>query len=109
MDGFVSVKSKNLFSRLNIDISFLQESVSSWEQNATFVEAPKNVFSLKAVNDTAEIADKLMQDFHGKIHRRKISSKVKKNNFLHFGKYFGHQRVKEEQKQYLLHFNVDKA
>ena len=85
MDGFVSVKSKNLFSRLNIDISFLQESVSLWEQNATFVEAKKNVFSLKAVNDTAERADKLMQDFHGKI------------------------TVKEEQKQYLLHFNVDKA
>ena len=60
MDGFVSVKRKNLFSRLNIDRSFLQESVSSWEQNATFVEAKKKVFSLKAVNDTAERAVKFM-------------------------------------------------
>ena len=67
MDGFVSVKSKNLFSRLNIDRSFLQESISSWEQNATFVEAKKKVFSLKAVNDTAETAVKLVQNFHGKI------------------------------------------
>ena len=38
MDGFVSIKSKNLFSRLNIDRSFLQDT-----------------------------AVKLMQDFHGKI------------------------------------------
>ena len=67
MDGFVSVKSKNLFSRLNIDMSFLQESVSSWEQNATFVDAKKKVFSLKTVNDTAERAVKLTQDFHRKI------------------------------------------
>ena len=63
----MSVKSKNLFSRLNIDRSFLQESVSSWEQNATFVEAKKLFFSLKAVNDTSERAVKLMEDFHGKI------------------------------------------
>ena len=63
----MSVNSKNLFSRLNIDRSFLQESVSSWEQNATFVEAKKKGFSLKAVNDTTERAVKLMQDFHGKI------------------------------------------
>ena len=62
----MSVKSKNLFSRLNIDRSFLQESVLSWEQNATFVEAPKKFFSLKAVNDTAERAVKLMEDFHMK-------------------------------------------
>ena len=78
MDGFVSVKSKNLFSWLNIDRSFLQERVSSWEQNATFVEAKKIVFSLKAVNDTAERAVKLKQDFYEKI------------------------TAKEEQKQYLL-------
>ena len=44
MDGFVFVKSKILFSRLNIDRSFLQESVSSYEQNATFVEAKKKSF-----------------------------------------------------------------
>ena len=78
MDRFVSVKSKNLFSRLNIDRSFLQERVSSWEQNATFVEAKKKFYSLKAVNDTAERAVKLIQHLYGKI------------------------TAKEEQKQYLL-------
>ena len=31
------------------------------------MEAKKKIFSLKAVNDTAERAIKLMQDFHGKI------------------------------------------
>ena len=77
MDRFVSVKSKNLFSRLNIDRRF-QERVSSWEQNATFVEAKKKFYSLKAVNDTAERAVKLMKDLYGKI------------------------TAKEEQKQYLL-------
>ena len=41
MDGFVSVKSKNLFSQLNIERSFLQESFLPLEQNATFVEAKK--------------------------------------------------------------------
>ena len=63
----MSIKSKNLFSRLNVDSSFLQENVHSWEENAAFVEAKKKVFSLKAVNDTAERAVKLMQDFHGLI------------------------------------------
>ena len=60
----MSIKSKNLFSRLKVDISFLQENISSWE---TFAEAKKKVFSLKAVNDTAERAGKLMQAFHGII------------------------------------------
>ena len=32
-----------------------------------FCGSKKKVFSLKAVNDTAERAVKLMQDFHGKI------------------------------------------
>ena len=67
LSDFVSQKSKDLFSRLKIDSSFLQENVSSWEENAAFVEAKKKVFSLKAVNDTAERAVKLMQDFHGLI------------------------------------------
>lgn len=67
MEEFVSVKSKHLFSRLKIENSFLQERVSSWEESAVFVEAKSKIFSLKAVNDTAERAVKLMQDFHGLI------------------------------------------
>lgn len=67
MSDFVSVKSKNLFSRLKLDSSFLQENVSSWKENAVFLEAKKKACSLKAINDTAERAVKLMQDFHGLI------------------------------------------
>lgn len=67
LSDFVSIKSKNLFSRLKIDSSFLQENVSSWEENTAFMEAKKQVSFLKAVNDTAERSVKLMQDFHGLI------------------------------------------
>lgn len=67
MSDFISVKSKNIFSRLKVDSSFLQESVSSWEENAAYVEAKKKFLSLKAVNDIAERAVKLIQDFHGLI------------------------------------------
>ncbi|XP_023218454.1 uncharacterized protein LOC111620698 [Centruroides sculpturatus] len=78
-DCFVSRKSKNLFTRLKIKSNFLQESVSSWEENASFVKAKRKVLFLKAVNDTAERAVKLVQDFHGLI------------------------TADEEQKQFLLH------
>lgn len=74
----MSTSSKNLFSRLKIESTFLQDSVSSWKENVVFMEAKRKVNCLKAVNDTAERAVKLMQDFHGKI------------------------TAKEEQKQYLL-------
>ena len=60
----MSIKSKNLFSRLKVDIRFLQENISSWE---VFAEAKKKVFGLKAVNNTAYRDVKLMQIFHGII------------------------------------------
>lgn len=78
MDDFVSCKSRHMFPRLQIDDSFLQESPSSWESNASFLEGKERVLMLKAVNDTAERAVKLTQDFHRSI------------------------TVEEEQKQYLL-------
>lgn len=65
LDDFVSAKSKNLFSRLKINETFLQESPSSWDNNVFYLEAKRMVLSLKVVNDTAERAVKLMQDFHG--------------------------------------------
>lgn len=67
LDCFASSNSKNLFLRLKIDSSFLQESVSTWKQNEAFLEAKAKVSCLKAINDVAERAVKLMQDFHGKI------------------------------------------
>jgi len=75
---FISVRSKALFDRLKIDDSFLHECPSIWSNNASFQEARKKVSMLRAVNDAAERAVKLMQDFHGLI------------------------AVEEEQKQFLL-------
>ncbi|XP_049304099.1 uncharacterized protein LOC125776378 [Bactrocera dorsalis] len=68
IDDFVSIKSKSLFNRLKIvDDSFLNESPTTWPNNASFQNAKKKVYTLRAVNDTAERAVKLMQDFHGLI------------------------------------------
>lgn len=78
IDDFVSVKSKFLFNRLKIDDSFLNKSPSSWSSDDTFQKAKMKLLTLRAVNDTAERAVKLMQDFHGLI------------------------TVEEEQKQFLL-------
>nr|CAH7719255.1 unnamed protein product [Callosobruchus chinensis] len=75
---FVSIKSKMLFSRLKIDDSFLNADPNTWASNASFLHAKTIIYMLKAVNDTAERAVKLMQDFHGLI------------------------TVEEEQKQFLL-------
>ncbi|KAJ8943917.1 hypothetical protein NQ318_019525 [Aromia moschata] len=44
LDDFVSQKSKQVLSRLQIDNSFLQEDVSSWHQNAIFLEAKRRIF-----------------------------------------------------------------
>lgn len=78
IDDFVSVKSKLLFNRLKIDDSFLKKSPSLWSNDDSFRQAKKKLLRLRAVNDTAERAVKLMQDFHGLI------------------------TVEEEQKQFLL-------
>ena len=78
LEDFVSKRSKNLFARFKINISFLQEDVSSWSENDLYLKAKSQLGTLKAVNDIAERADKLMQDFHGLL------------------------TADEEQKQYLL-------
>ena len=41
--------------------------MSSWHDNAAFMEAKRRVRCLKVINDTAERAVKLIQDFHGLI------------------------------------------
>ncbi|CAG9783921.1 unnamed protein product [Diatraea saccharalis] len=67
LDDFVSEKSKQFFSRLQIIDSFLGEDVSSWNNNVALLETKKRISRLKVVNDTAERAVKLMQDFNGLI------------------------------------------
>ncbi|GBP35414.1 hypothetical protein EVAR_94865_1 [Eumeta japonica] len=60
----VSEKSKQFLSRLHIDDSFLQVNVSSWDNDAAFLEAKRRINRLKVVNDTAERAVKLMTDYN---------------------------------------------
>lgn len=64
---FVSERSKQFLLRLQIDDSFLQQDVSSWGNSAAFLDAKRRISRLKVVNDTAERAVKLMQDFNGLI------------------------------------------
>ncbi|KAG8234483.1 hypothetical protein J437_LFUL014603 [Ladona fulva] len=60
-------QNQSSFDRLKIDDSFLQECPTIWSSNASSQEARKKVSTLRAVNDTAERAVKLIQDFHGLI------------------------------------------
>ncbi|CAH2091214.1 unnamed protein product [Euphydryas editha] len=78
ISDFISLKSKSLFNRLKIEDSFLHECPTLWSNNASFQEARKKISALRVVNDVAERAIKLMQDFHGLI------------------------TVEEEQKQFIL-------
>lgn len=41
--------------------------MASWIDNAAFLEAKRKISLLRVVNDTAERAVKLVQDFHGLI------------------------------------------
>ncbi|XP_046408817.1 uncharacterized protein LOC124173330 [Ischnura elegans] len=61
---FISVRSKSLLDRLKIDDSFLHECPATWSSNASFQEAREKVSMLRAVNDAAERAVKLIPDFH---------------------------------------------
>lgn len=67
-----------MFDRLKINTRFLAEDPSTWAGSESFLAAKSKVIHLKAVNDSAERAVNLMQQFHGLL------------------------TVQEEQKQYLL-------
>ncbi|KAK2713772.1 hypothetical protein QYM36_009602 [Artemia franciscana] len=54
LDDLVSEKSKQFLSRLQIDDSFLKEDVSSWNNNAVYLEAKRRISRLRVVNDTAD-------------------------------------------------------
>ncbi|XP_047041337.1 uncharacterized protein LOC124645580, partial [Helicoverpa zea] len=77
LDDFVTQRSKRFLSRLQIDDSFLREDVSSWGDNPAFLEARRRLSRLKVVNDTAERAVKLMQDYNGLI-----TAEEEQNQFL---------------------------
>lgn len=64
LDDFVSEKSKQFLSLLQNNDSFLKEDVSSWNNNAAFLEAKRRISCLRVVNDTAERTVKLIQDLN---------------------------------------------
>lgn len=53
-----------LFSRFKINEGFLKNDPKSWETNTDFVNAKNIINSLTIINDTAERAVKLMDDFN---------------------------------------------
>jgi len=78
IEDFVSSKTIRFFERFNINLSFIETDPSTWDDNLDYCKGKEIVNNLKVVNDTAERAVKLIEDFN------KIGTK------------------NEEQKQYML-------
>lgn len=78
IEAFISNKTLTFFKRFNINYNFIETLPSTWESNLEYIRGKEIVSKLKVVNDTAERAVKLIEDFN------KIGSK------------------NEEQKQYIL-------
>lgn len=67
IDEFISQGSLKLFSRFNIDDGFLQNDPVSWESSPSFLNGKQIINSLKIVNDTAERAVKLMEEYNSTL------------------------------------------
>jgi len=63
LSDFVGPSSWFFFELLNIDTSFLTESIGNWQSVDAYKGAEKKVLCLAVVNDTAERGVKLAQDF----------------------------------------------
>lgn len=78
IENFITQRSLKLFSRFHIDTTFLRCDPSTWDTEINFINGKNLINSLKVVNDTAERAVKLMEDFNESL------------------------TINEEQKQYVL-------
>lgn len=65
IDYFVDPEGMNLLKRLGIDTGFLLIDPLKWDENHKFINAKKIVGTLVCVNDTAERAVKLMEEYNG--------------------------------------------
>lgn len=65
VDEFINEKSAEMFRRFKIDDSFLSCDPENWSSHEAYIDGEKIVKSLRVVNDTAERAVKLMEDYHG--------------------------------------------
>jgi len=63
----LSQSSLELFSRFKINDGFLKYDPTSWESNTDFMNAKNIINSQTIINDTAERAVKLMDDFNASL------------------------------------------
>lgn len=78
VDEFINEKSAEMFRRFKIDDSFLSCDPENWSSHEAYIDGEKIVKSLRVVNDTAERAVKLMEDYHGLLTK---DENQKKNTF----------------------------
>lgn len=64
MDQFISSETNNFFLRFKINTAFLKNDPTSWPTDNNFKTALQIVNDINVVNDTAERAVKLMQDYN---------------------------------------------
>lgn len=70
IDSFISSHSKKFFERFEINQDFLDIDPSQWPQNAGYNESFHLVKNLRVVNDTAERAVKLIEDYNNILTRK---------------------------------------
>ncbi|KAJ8686720.1 hypothetical protein QAD02_022514 [Eretmocerus hayati] len=63
MDSFINSPSLRFFERFQIKTDFLQLRVESWDTNPDFLDGLEVVLKLRVVNDTAERAVKLTEEY----------------------------------------------
>ncbi|KYN07690.1 hypothetical protein ALC62_01338 [Cyphomyrmex costatus] len=64
LEFFVSSETKTFFRRFNLSTAFLYTDPLDWPENEEFKNELETVKKLKVVNDTAERAVKLIEDYN---------------------------------------------
>ena len=72
ISDYLGPDSIGFFTRLGLDLNFLEHDVDSWEELESYQEALKAVKHLKVVNDAAERGVKLTADFMGAAKKEKF-------------------------------------
>lgn len=88
IDYFINSNSLKFFERFNIDTNFLHLNSSEWSENPEYLRGLEIVKHLKVVNDTAERAVKLTEEYINILARNEddkqyviqIVSEYKKKN-----------------------------
>lgn len=70
VSNFVSKKTLNFLEKLKINTGFLSENVTDWSNCDSFKNALMSVKGLKVVNDVAERAVKLMEEYNDILTNR---------------------------------------